>query len=96
MTTKNRLKEICTLLGAHYRMDTVDFEDVIYRDFGNGYEIVISSGNNHKEDLNLWLDVRCKEYSAPVKTIRNITSTMELKQYLDMIISEHVHSQAGL
>ena len=92
MTTKVRFQEICSVLGPHYTIAVSDYETVIYRDLGNGHEIIISSGNNKKKDLNLWLDVRNKKYSAPIETIRNITSTMELKQHLDTIISRISHS----
>ena len=36
------IRALCRSLGKEYRVCTIDFEPVIYRDFGNGFNVEIS------------------------------------------------------
>lgn len=52
------LRALCKSLGKKYRICTIDFERVIYRDFGNGFNVEISGVHNCKADkpaiIYLW------------------------------------------
>lgn len=54
------LRELCRALGSGYRIRLFDGEQVIYRDFGNGYDLEISgmntSSHRKKATLYLWKD----------------------------------------
>ena len=56
------IKELCKALGSEYRITDIDLERVIYRDFGNGYDVEISgmntSSNRKKARIYLWKDKR--------------------------------------
>ena len=34
-------RELCKSLGGEYRITCIDHEPVIYRDFGNGFNVVV-------------------------------------------------------
>lgn len=51
---KNRLERIAEQLGPEYIVTNIDFEDVIYRDFGGGYDVEIS-GLKHKPQATIYL-----------------------------------------
>ena len=55
-----RLKEMQKELGEDYRIVIFDGERVIYRDFGNGYDIEISRMNTNKKNakgtIYIWED----------------------------------------
>ena len=36
------IRALCKSLGVDYRVTTIDLERVIYRDFGNGFDVEIS------------------------------------------------------
>ncbi len=54
------LKSLCKELGPEYRIRILDLEYVIYRDFGNGYDIEVSEVNTTKANalatIYLWKD----------------------------------------
>lgn len=41
------MKELCKRLGPDYRIVPIDFEQCIYRDFHNGYDIEVSGANTN-------------------------------------------------
>lgn len=51
---KNKLERIAEQLGPEYIVTNIDFEDVIYRDFGGGYDVEIS-GLKHKKKAVIYL-----------------------------------------
>ena len=55
-------RALCKSLGKEYRILKFDGEMVIYRDFGNGFDIEICRTNTDKEDdlarIFLWLNKR--------------------------------------
>lgn len=66
------MKELCKELGADYRIICLDFEHVIYRDFGNGYDLEISGVNTtsskKKATLYLWQDS-----NRVIKTVKEVS-----------------------
>lgn len=42
-------KELCRKLGDEYRIMRIDYEKVIYRDFGNGFNVEISGTHTTSE-----------------------------------------------
>jgi len=43
------MRKLCKELGPEYRIRVIDLEQVIYRDFGNGYNLEISGVNTTSE-----------------------------------------------
>ena len=54
------MRKLCRSLGEQYRITDIDLERVIYRDFGNGYDVEISgvntSSTKKKANIYLWKD----------------------------------------
>ena len=54
------MRELCKALGEKYRITDIDLERVIYRDFGNGYDVEISNVNTSslrkKSNVYVWKD----------------------------------------
>lgn len=52
------IRALCKSLGKEYRVTTIDFERVIYRDFGNGFNVEISgvhtTSKRKKATIYLW------------------------------------------
>lgn len=57
------MRKLCRSLGDQYRITDIDLERVIYRDFGNGYDVEISGVNTSsvrkKANIYLWKDGQC-------------------------------------
>lgn len=59
MTKKDKaIKELCDSLGDDYRVQNIDLETCIYRDFGNGFDVEISgvytTSQQKKATIYLW------------------------------------------
>ena len=54
------MKSLCKELGPEYRITVIDLSQVIYRDFGNGFDLEISGVNTSslrkRATLYLWHD----------------------------------------
>lgn len=54
------MRKLCRSLGEQYRITDIDLERVIYRDFGNGYDVEIcgvnTSTTRKKANIYLWKD----------------------------------------
>jgi len=52
------IRALCKSLGKEYRVTNIDFERVIYRDFGNGFNVEISgvhtTSKHRKATIYLW------------------------------------------
>lgn len=52
------IRALCKSLGVDYRVTTIDLERVIYRDFGNGFNVEISGMHTpsmkKKATIYLW------------------------------------------
>ena len=68
---KKHMKVLCDQLGPKYKICVVDFEQVIYRDFGNGFNVEISGANTSsltkRVTIFLW-----KGNASVVKTISDV------------------------
>ena len=51
------MRQLCRELGPEYIIRELDLERVIYRDFGNGYNVEISAANtsSKRKPVNLYL-----------------------------------------
>lgn len=51
-------RELCRKLGSEYQIIRIDLEKVIYRDFGNGFNVEISGTHTARKDklatIYLW------------------------------------------
>lgn len=69
------IRVLCKSLGKEYRVCTIDFEPVIYRDFGNGFNVEISgvytTSKTKKATLYLWYGEEQPECLI-VKTVRDV------------------------
>ena len=70
-----RLRELCKQLGKDYRICRIDFEEVIYRDFGNGFNVEISGAYSRRPDkgvdLYLWYGTEAPSCLI-AKTVRDV------------------------
>lgn len=91
------IRALCKSLGKEYRVCTIDFEPVIYRDFGNGFNVEISgvyiTSKTKKAILYLWYGERQPECLI-VKTVRDVQrdeiagAVEELLHYSYAILSD--------
>ena len=68
-TAQNKL---CKSLGKEYRIQYIDMERCIYRDFGNNFDVEISgthtTSKRRTADIYLWYDKR-----IVIKYVRNVS-----------------------
>ena len=91
------IRALCKSLGVDYRVTTIDLERVIYRDFGNGFNVEISgmhtSSMKKKATIYLWYGDTMTECII-VKTVRDIPSELigenveELMKYSNLLIAQ--------
>ena len=91
------IRALCKSLGVDYRVTTIDLERVIYRDFGNGFNVEISgmhtSSMKKKATIYLWYGDTMTECII-VKTVRDIPRELigenveELMKYILQIQME--------
>lgn len=85
-----KLKEICKKLGSEYAVRLFDLEQVIYRDFGNGYDLEISGLNNNKKEFNATIFVwHSQESPSVVQKVKNIDSFESLVNVLSEIETKY-------
>jgi len=80
------LKDLCKSLGQGYSIREFDFEQVIYRDFGNGYEVEVCRLNTNKKKnvygtIHIW-----KDGKRVIRSIMGIPRE-QIKDRLDEIVS---------
>lgn len=92
--TKNpgkKIKETCAALGQPYKIVTIDFENVIYRNLGNGYDFEVSGLDNRKSSFNATLYIwDNREGHKIIETISNIGSLPDLKNHLDSAAAKYL------
>jgi hypothetical protein len=96
------MKSLCERLGRDYCIRTIDLEPVIYRDFGNGYNVEISgvytTGTKKKATLYLWYGERQPECII-VKKVSNVaredigTEVDKLFEYSKELLSKGLDSR---
>jgi len=81
------MKQLCEELGPHYYIQVIDMEQVIYRDFGNGYNVEVSGINTTSTKklatIYLWAgnrriiktlhDIQQSEIGARVEELYHLT-----------------------
>lgn len=91
------IRALCKSLGDDYRVTTIDFERVIYRDFGNGFNVEISGmhTSNMKKKATLYLqygDTMCE--CIIVKKVRDVAreeisrKVEDLYSYSNLLIEQ--------
>lgn len=91
------IQALCKELGKEYSVTTIDFERVIYRDFGNGFNVEISgmhtTNKRRKAILYLWYGNRAPNCTI-VKTVKNVDRadidavTEKLLSYSNALIAQ--------
>lgn len=70
------IRALCQSLGKEYTVTTIDFERVIYRDFGNGFNVEISGVYNASKNKNatiyLWYGTDAPSCFI-VDTVKNVS-----------------------
>lgn len=94
-------RALCKSLGKEYRILKFDGEMVIYRDFGNGFDIEISRTNTEKEDdlarIFLWLNKRIIAkivYDVKQSDIGSVTE--ELRKFSEELIRTGRNNWQGI
>lgn len=88
-----KFKEILSELGTPYQQKVIDLETVIYRDLENGFDFEISGLNDNKKTFNATIFVWKVSDRKIVETIKNISSIIELKDYLGATAYRYLHNQ---
>lgn len=87
-----KIKDTCSFLGSEYTIKTLDLENVIYRNLGNGYDFEISGLDNKSSKffatLYIW---NIKNTNKIVETVDNINSLEALKHILDSKVAQYLH-----
>lgn len=75
------LRKICSNLGREYSIKVIDLEQVIYRNFRNGYDVEISglNKNSHRAKANIYLWKNCQTLERAVYGVaqNRIAETVE-------------------
>lgn len=97
------IQALCKELGKEYSVTMIDFEKVIYRDFGNGFNVEISgmytTSKRRKAILYLWYGNRAPNCTI-VKTVRNVDRadicavTEKLLSYSNALIAQGYDTQS--
>lgn len=84
-----KIREICKALGKDYTIRVMDFENVIYRDLGNGYDFEISKLDNRRKSFDATLYIWDNRKTITVETISGIRSIEELRSVLDRSVEKY-------
>lgn len=85
-----KIKEICADLGQPYKIVTMDLENVIYRNLGNGYDFEVSGLDNGKSSFNAKLYIwDNRNGSRIIETISDIDTLPDLKSHLDSAAAKY-------
>ena len=83
------IRALCKSLGDDYRVTTIDLERVIYRDFGNGFNVEISgvhtTSEKKKATIYLWYGDTMYECII-VKKVRDVARE-EIGKYVEELLS---------
>ncbi len=92
---------LCKSLGKEYRTCYIDFERVIYRDFGNGFNVEISgthtSSQKRPATIYLWLGNSCIAKSVQQIPRDDIgVAVEELYAYSEDLIRQGINNRDAL
>ncbi len=89
-----KIREICKALGNDYSIKVFDFENVIYRDLGNGYDFEVSKLDNRKKSFDATLYIWNNKNNTIAEEIFNIQSVEELNATLDKYAEKYLSVSA--
>ena len=106
MSSKNScIKALCKSLGAEYCVREIDLEPVIYRDFGNGFNVEVSgvytTGTKKKATIYLWHGERQPDCII-IKTVKEVSredialKVEELLEYSNSLLEQGLNSRDKL
>lgn len=106
MPSKNScIKALCNSLGAEYCVREIDLEPVVYRDFGNGFNVEISgvytTSTKKKATIYLWHGDR-PPACIIVKTVRDVErenihkAVEELLKYSNSLLAQGLDTRDKL
>lgn len=82
--------KLCETLEKPYTIRVMDFEQVVYRDFGNGYDVEISGLNNNRKKMDV--NIYVWQYAPSLRTVEkfwHISSFDELADTLTKIETKY-------
>lgn len=83
MYIRKKLKAALDYMGAPYCIKTIDLEECLYRDFGNGFDVEVSGlCSRHKNAIAVYL-WQVRGGQQIVERVFGIGSLVELKSVLD-------------
>ena len=97
---KIMIRKICKALGKSYVIKVIDLEEVIYRDFKNGFDVEISCCHKKKVNSYLWLNdnhtyvIARSLFGVPKQQIAETVEKLCL--YSEQLISEGKNNAAML
>lgn len=100
-----KTEKLCASLGTGYRTTVIDFEEVIHRDFKNGFDIEISgvrTANRKNKGVTIWLwhthpyitVTHTKTKTAKPEEIK--TAVQHLYELSEQLIREGLNNWSGI
>lgn len=90
-STTKKIKDTCSFLGPEYTVKSIDHENVIYRDLGNGYDFEISGLDNKSPRFHATLYIwSTKNTNKIVETVDDLNSLEDLKQTLNAKVTKYI------
>ncbi len=94
-------RALCKSLGPEYSIRTIDWERVIYRDFGNGFNVEISGTHTSSErkltTIYLWFGTTIIVKSVSKVHRQDIAATVDaLHAYTKELIRQGLNAQEAL
>ncbi len=95
MKITKKMKTALEFLGEPYKVQKIDFENCLYRDLNNGYDIEVSGINDPKKGLvcsyilvwDIRIDANCS--AKQVEKIRDVKTLLELKEVLGQLCEKY-------
>ncbi|MFP7201917.1 hypothetical protein SFC08_13160 [Lysinibacillus halotolerans] len=85
-----KIKSVLAELGSDYEIKRVDLWNNIYRNLGNGYELIVGEVDNNDKILNVSISVyKNKPQVQHIETINNINSLENLKTTLRELVVKY-------
>lgn len=79
MVKRSFIKSLAAALGSEYRIVTIDFDDAIYRRFGNGFDVEVCGCSKEEyigsASIYLWFNKGRGSEPIPVKKVCGVDRT---------------------